>query len=68
MKSKKTVLIESLEKAANLITPARAAGGASVPIACGRPAAFAELGYRLGRALSIARALQREGRSGATCR
>ena len=66
MKSKKTVLVESLEKAANLITPARAANGASVPIA-NSPAAFAELGYRIGRALSIARALQREGRSGATC-
>ena len=63
MKSKQTVLVESLEKAANLITP----NGASVPIA-NSPAAFAELGYRLGRALSIAQALQREGRSGATCR
>ena len=67
MKSKKTVLVESLEKAANLITPAGTANGGSVPIA-NSPAAFAELGYRIGRALSLARVLQREGRSGATCR
>ena len=54
MKSKLTVLIESLEKATNLITPNDAG---STPIA-NTPAAFADLGYRIGRALSMARQLK----------
>ena len=57
MKSVETNLVETLERLANLVTPDE---NNYVPICDGSYVEYADLGYRIGRALSLARRLARQ--------